>query len=138
MKDVVFFYGTLMRAFGCARTALDRKLKSAGPRVDRGHVVRPGDLPGSHSSSSNRVWGDVHEILDPIDVLRTLDEIEGFKAGEPETSLYRRKERPVTLEDGEVAFAWVYFYNASRPGRAHRSGDYLEVPQIEVMAQTRC
>ena len=35
--------------------------------------------------------------------------------------------RPVTFEDGRVAQAWAYFYNAPL-GRAQRieSGDYLE------------
>jgi gamma-glutamylcyclotransferase (GGCT)/AIG2-like uncharacterized protein YtfP len=43
------------------------------------------------------------------------------------TSLYTREEIPVTLEDGMLVHAWVYFYNAPL-GRAQRieSGDYLE------------
>jgi len=66
-------------------------------------------------------------MLDPDAVLNALDEIEGYSAREPDSSLYRRVEIPVTLEDGHVANAWVYFYNAPL-GRAERieSGDYLE------------
>jgi len=56
-----------------------------------------------------------------------LDEIEGYRAGEPDSSLYTRSEMAVTLENGRSAEAWVYFYNAPL-GRAERiaSGDYLE------------
>ena len=60
-------------------------------------------------------------------MLATLDEIEGYRANEPERSLYTRILTDVTLEDGNVAKAWAYFYNAPL-GRAQRieSGNYLE------------
>jgi gamma-glutamylcyclotransferase (GGCT)/AIG2-like uncharacterized protein YtfP len=66
-------------------------------------------------------------MLDPDAVLSSLDEIEGYSSKGPDSSLYRREEIPVTLEDGHIASAWVYFYNAPL-GRAERieSGDYLE------------
>jgi gamma-glutamylcyclotransferase (GGCT)/AIG2-like uncharacterized protein YtfP len=59
-------------------------------------------------------------------VLTTLDEIEGYSAAEPDSSLYTRVAIPVTFDDGRVESAWVYFYNAPL-GRAERieSGDYL-------------
>ena len=61
-------------------------------------------------------------------MLAKLDEIEGFRPSEPDTSLYTRVPTTVTLDDGgAVDSAWVYFYNAPL-GRAERiaSGDYLE------------
>jgi gamma-glutamylcyclotransferase (GGCT)/AIG2-like uncharacterized protein YtfP len=65
-------------------------------------------------------------MLDRDAVLAALDEIEGYRPGQPEASLYNRIETPVTFDDGHVAEAWVYFYNAPL-GRAPRiaSGDYL-------------
>jgi gamma-glutamylcyclotransferase (GGCT)/AIG2-like uncharacterized protein YtfP len=69
----------------------------------------------------------VYEATQPFTVLQTLDELEGYRPGEPETSLYTRVLTPVTLEDGRNVHAWAYFYNAPL-GRAERieSGDYLE------------
>jgi gamma-glutamylcyclotransferase (GGCT)/AIG2-like uncharacterized protein YtfP len=60
-------------------------------------------------------------------VLEELDAIEGYRASEPDTSLYTRVETPVTFDDGRAAVAWAYFYNAPL-GQAQRieSGDYLE------------
>jgi gamma-glutamylcyclotransferase (GGCT)/AIG2-like uncharacterized protein YtfP len=60
-------------------------------------------------------------------VLRALDEIEGYRPGEPDASLYTRRLTHVTLENGLVVQAAAYFYNAPL-GRAERiaSGDYLE------------
>ena len=60
-------------------------------------------------------------------MLTALDEIEGYSPSEPDASLYTRVETPVTFDDGRVAQAWVYFYNAPL-GQAQRieSGDYLQ------------
>jgi gamma-glutamylcyclotransferase (GGCT)/AIG2-like uncharacterized protein YtfP len=73
------------------------------------------------------VWGEAFEMLDADAVLSALDEIEGYRPAEPDTSLYIRREADVHLPDGIVAAAWVYFYNAPL-GRAPQitSGDYLE------------
>jgi gamma-glutamylcyclotransferase (GGCT)/AIG2-like uncharacterized protein YtfP len=86
-----------------------------------------GIYPAAVPSSDRRVWGEVHRMLDPEAVLAELDEIEGFRPSEPDSSLYTRIETPVTFDDGRVAQAWAYFYNAPL-GRAQRidSGDYLE------------
>ena len=66
-------------------------------------------------------------MIDSDAVLHELDEIEGFRAEEPDTSLYVRAETAVTLEDGRTETAWTYFYNAPLGGASRiESGDYLE------------
>ena len=91
-----------------------------------------GIYPAAIPASEGQVWGEVHQMLDPGDVLTTLDEFEGFNAQAPDASLYRRVETPVTFDDGHTERAWVYFYNAPL-GRAERidSGDYLEHLKIK-------
>ena len=86
--------------------------------------IYPAAIPADDGSS---VWGEVYELLDAAAVLDALDEIEGYRAAEPERSLYTRILTDVALEDGGVLQAWAYFYNAPL-GRAQRieSGDYLE------------
>jgi gamma-glutamylcyclotransferase (GGCT)/AIG2-like uncharacterized protein YtfP len=86
--------------------------------------IYPAAIP-AHDGSA--VWGEVYEMLDPAAVLATLDEIEGYRAAEPERSLYTRILTEVALDDGRSLQAWAYFYNAPL-GRAQRieSGDYLE------------
>ena len=78
-------------------------------------------------ATDGRVWGEVYEMTRPMVVLRALDEIEGYRPGEPEASLYTRRLTHVTMESGLVVQAAAYFYNAPL-GRAERiaSGDYLE------------
>jgi gamma-glutamylcyclotransferase (GGCT)/AIG2-like uncharacterized protein YtfP len=129
MTDLVFFYGTLMSGFKRpGRDRLDDVLRPVGRGWIRAALFDLGIYPAAvPSGDDSRVWGEVYQMLDPGAVLSSLDEIEGYRHSEPDASLYTRVEAPVTLEEGPIADAWVYFYNAPL-GRAERidSGDYLE------------
>ncbi len=128
MTDLVFFYGTLMSGFQRpGRQRLDPQLRLEGRGSIQGALFDLGIYPAAIPAADSRVWGEVHRMADPERVLAELDDIEGFRASEPDASLYTRVVAPVTLADGRVATAWVYFYNAPL-GRAQRieSGDYLQ------------
>jgi gamma-glutamylcyclotransferase (GGCT)/AIG2-like uncharacterized protein YtfP len=128
MTDLVFFYGTLMSAFKRAgRSRIDAKLTPVGRGSIGATLFDLGIYPAAIPSSDGRVSGEVHRMVDADEVLAVLDEYEGVRPNEPDSSLYVRVETPVTLDDGSVAQAWAYFYNAPL-GQARRieSGDYLE------------
>jgi gamma-glutamylcyclotransferase (GGCT)/AIG2-like uncharacterized protein YtfP len=128
MTDLVFFYGTLMSGFQRpGRARLDRVLTPVARGWIHAALFDLGIYPAAVPASDSRVWGEVHRMLDSDSVLSTLDELEGFSISEPDKSLYLREEIPVMFDDGQVASAWVYFYNAPL-GRAERinSGDYFE------------
>jgi gamma-glutamylcyclotransferase (GGCT)/AIG2-like uncharacterized protein YtfP len=128
MTDLVFFYGTLMSGFRRAgRATLDRALRPFGRGWIAAALFDLGIYPAAVPATDGQVWGEVHQMLDVQEALATLDGIEGYSPKTPDASLYRRVECPVTLEDGRIVQAWVYFYNAPL-GRAERidSGDYLE------------
>jgi gamma-glutamylcyclotransferase (GGCT)/AIG2-like uncharacterized protein YtfP len=128
MTNLVFFYGTLMSGFQRpGRARLDHALKPVGRAFIQAALFDLGIYPAAIPAQDSHVWGEVHQMLDAEAVLATLDEIEGYRASEPDTSLYTRAEIPVNFDDGREARAWVYFYNAPL-GRAQRiaSGDYLE------------
>ena len=128
MTDLVFFYGTLMSSFQRpGRTRLEGVLRPVGRGSIRAALFDLGIYPAATPASDSRVHGEVHQMIDAEAVLPCLDELEGYRPAEPEAGLYRRVEIPVTFDDGSVATAWVYFYNAPL-GRAERieSGDYLE------------
>lgn len=129
MSERVFFYGTLMTPFNRpGRQRVNPKLSLVGRGTIQAALFDLGIYPAAvPTEDGSVVWGEVYEILDTTSVLGTLDEIEGYRANEPETSLYTRVLADVTLEDGAVVDAWAYFYNAPL-GRAQRieSGDYLE------------
>jgi gamma-glutamylcyclotransferase (GGCT)/AIG2-like uncharacterized protein YtfP len=128
MTDLVFFYGTLMTPFNrTGQLRVDEHLLFLGRGTIAGALFDVGIYPAAVPASDALVWGEVYRMMHPAIVLQALDEFEGCRADEPETSLYTRDLTCVTLEDGRVAEAWAYFYNAPL-GRAERipSGDYLQ------------
>lgn len=128
MSDLVFFYGTLMTPFSrTARAHIDQYLEFRGRGTIAGALFDLGIYPAAIPASDAHVHGEVYRMHDPARVLSALDDLEGYRADDPETSLYTRALVPVTLDDATVRDAWVYFYNAPL-GRAERisSGDYLE------------
>ena len=128
MGELVFFYGTLMAGFDRRRRAgIDGKLTYVGRGAIRAALFDLGIYPAAVPAPEGLVWGEVYEMVDADTVLAALDDIEGYRPGDPDRSLYTRQHADVRLPDATVAPAWVYFYNAPL-GQASRiaSGDYLE------------
>lgn len=128
MPELVFFYGTLMAPFNRpGRQRVDPHLTYVGHGHISGALFDLGIYPAAVPASEGRVVGELYRMTDPDLVLAVLDDIEGYRAEEPEASLYTRLATPVTLDSGAIAEAWAYFYNAPL-GRAPRieSGDYLQ------------
>ena len=128
MTDLVFFYGTLMSGFKReGRARVDLALAPVGYGWIQAVLFDLGIYPAAIPATDSRVRGEVHRLLQPDVVLRALDEIEGYRPEAPDASLYVRREALATLDDGRVAEAWVYFYNAPLGGAQRiESGDYLE------------
>ena len=133
MTTLVFFYGTLMSGFKRpGRSRIDTKLKAEGRGSIPAALFDLGIYPAAIPATDSRVRGEIYRMLDSDGVLDALDEIEGFRPGRPDESLYTRVEVSVLFDDGHRASAWVYFYNAPL-GRAQRipSGDYLEHLKVQ-------
>jgi gamma-glutamylcyclotransferase (GGCT)/AIG2-like uncharacterized protein YtfP len=127
MGDLVFFYGTLMATFDRRqRVGIDAQLSFAGRGYIQAALFDLGIYPAAVPAPEGQVWGEAYTMLDPAAVLRALDEVEGYRPGDPDRSLYTRARTPVTFEDGHVEHAWAYFYNAPLGGAQRiASGDYL-------------
>jgi gamma-glutamylcyclotransferase (GGCT)/AIG2-like uncharacterized protein YtfP len=128
VRDCVFFYGTLMAGFDRRRRAgIDDKLTYVGRGSITASLFDLGLYPAAIPAPDGLVWGELYDVVDAAAVLAALDEIEGYRADDPDRSLYVRSRVAVAFGDGRSAAAWVYFYNAPL-GQAQqiRSGDYLE------------
>ena len=137
MPELVFFYGTRMRPFKRpGRQRIDRHLAFVGRGAITAALFDLGLYPAAVPATDAEVHGEVFEMLAPEAVLVVLDEIEGYRPDEPESSLYVRVKAPVTLPDGTRAEAWVYFYNAPLGGAQRiESGDYLEYLKVGTTAE---
>jgi gamma-glutamylcyclotransferase (GGCT)/AIG2-like uncharacterized protein YtfP len=127
VTDKIFVYGTLMAGFDRRRRAgIDTRMKFVGRGWIGAALYDLGLFPAAIPAPDSRVAGELYEVVDDPSVLAKLDEIEGYRPNEPDTSLYMRAKAPVTLDDGRQDTAWVYFYNAPL-GQAQlvESGDYL-------------
>jgi gamma-glutamylcyclotransferase (GGCT)/AIG2-like uncharacterized protein YtfP len=132
MAELVFFYGTLMTPFKrTTQMHIDQHLVFRGRGTIAAALFDLGIYPAAVPASDGRVCGEVYEMTNEVVVLDALDELEGYRPGEPDTSLYTRALTPVTMTDGTTVDAWAYFYNAPL-GRAERiaSGDYLEYLKV--------
>lgn len=109
------------------RAGIDAKLTYRGRGSIRAALFDLGIYPAAVPAPDGFVWGEAYEMADPDAVLTALDDIEGYRPDDPDRSLYSRLRADVTMPDGSIEQAWVYFYNAPL-GRAPRiaSGDYLE------------
>ena len=128
MTDKIFVYGTLMSGFDRRKRAgIDTRMRFVGRGWIQAALYDLGLFPAAVPAPDCRVAGEVYEVVDDPSVLAKLDEIEGYRASEPDTSLYVRARTTVTLESGDVDAAWVYFYNAPLgQGQRIESGDYLD------------
>jgi gamma-glutamylcyclotransferase (GGCT)/AIG2-like uncharacterized protein YtfP len=128
VQDLVFFYGTLMTGFDRReRAGIDGKLTFLGRGSIEAALFDLGIYPAAVPAPGGAVWGELYRVDEPLIVLAALDDIEGYRPGDHDRSLYVRSRAVVALPDGRAESAWVYFYNAPL-GQAARisSGDYLE------------
>ena len=127
MAEHVFFYGTLMAGFDRRRRiGIDSQLTYVGRGSIEASLYDLGIFPAAVPTPGSRVWGEVCATEEIDAVLQALDEIEGYRPGDSDHSLYLREQVPAALPDGRLVQAWVYFYNAPL-GHAPLipSGDYL-------------
>jgi gamma-glutamylcyclotransferase (GGCT)/AIG2-like uncharacterized protein YtfP len=128
VTDKIFVYGTLMAGFDRRKRAgIDTRMRFVGRGWIQASLYDLGLFPAAIPAPDGRVAGELYEVVDDPSVLTKLDEIEGYRPNEPDTSLYMRAQTTVTLESGAVESAWVYFYNAPLgQGQRIESGDYLD------------
>ena len=111
--DILFVYGTLMRASGHpAALRLACQSLPIGPGSISARLYKIGSYPGAVASnkSQDSVHGDVVKLLRPAATLAWLDRYEGCGDTAPELGVYERVMAPVSLATGGVRDGWVYFY----------------------------
>jgi len=119
----IFVYGTLRLGHG-ANAAMRGAQHKCVATLSGARLYHLGGFPGLRFSddSSDVVVGDLYEVLDDS-IYRRLDQYEGYRESQPETSLYLRQVTTVTTPEQEQVQAYVYVYNHDG-GRLIPSGDW--------------
>jgi len=114
MAGYLFTYGTLHPGRAPAEIApAVAKLQPVAEGFVRGLLYDLGDYPGAilDPSSPQQISGTVFQLPDAPDILRQLDEYEGFIPDAPDQSLFLRVQCSVSLATGGALPCWIYVYN---------------------------
>jgi gamma-glutamylcyclotransferase (GGCT)/AIG2-like uncharacterized protein YtfP len=114
MTTKVFAYGSLsegmihfnkLSSFVVSQQA--GRIRGAAYRLKVGYPVllKDGSFP---------VPGQLLELKSSEILMALLDELFGFNPQQPDKSLCHREEAEVSLEDGSIEKAWVYFLNPKK------------------------
>ncbi len=129
MKHYLFSYGTLLPELAPGEIASTvRRLRPVGRGCVRGWLYDLGEYPGAVLSDAGpAIMGQVFELPDDPEVLKRLDEYEEFDPGNPDGSLFVRRECLVVLDHGKKVKGWVYSYNRPPGGAASLlNGDFAK------------
>lgn len=106
--DKVFVYGSLMEGFWNHTRVLEGKVKIIGRGEVRGSLFHLKEGYPALLEGEDKVVGEIAGPVDE-DLLRRLDYLEGYTAGEAD-NLYNRKAARVRMSDGSFVECWVYLY----------------------------
>jgi gamma-glutamylcyclotransferase (GGCT)/AIG2-like uncharacterized protein YtfP len=119
MTQHLFVYGTLSPQHAPPEIAATvRRLRPVGQASIRGRLYDLGEYPGAILSERSRsvIRGEVFELPGDKGTLTSLDNYEGFEPNKQSSSLFLRRARPVTMDDGTRLRCWVYIYNGTTKG----------------------
>jgi gamma-glutamylcyclotransferase (GGCT)/AIG2-like uncharacterized protein YtfP len=112
MNPHLFVYGSLLSAAGHRMgRRLVREARLIGTASLPGRLYRLGAYPGMVCARGRaRVHGEVYALDDPMRSFAWLDVYEGLAAAAPGEADYARRERTVSLAEGQQVRCWVYLY----------------------------
>lgn len=129
MEPHVFVYGTLRKdTRGQVLSPLCRDWDFKGYGTVSGELYDFGAYPGAvkTEAAGARIIGELYELPDPATMLPPIDRYEGCSPTDPEPHEFQREVVDVTMEEGGVTSAWIYWYQPEPLGRRLASGDYLQ------------
>lgn len=130
MSDLLFVYGTLMRAAAHPmHPVLAQSSTFLGEAHFNGRLYLVAHYPGAVASTAadERVHGEAYRLKNAAELLAVLDDYEACAPSSPQPHEYARRLCRVTLADDAHADAWIYLYNHPVDGLPRiRSGRFLQ------------
>jgi len=139
-KSTLFVYGSLMKGM-VHHSKVAAHVKDSKPATTEGTLYR---LPVGYPSmveGPGTVRGDLLTLDNFKELIKLLDEFEGFSPTNPDKSLYLRVERPVLVDGAKKPITtWVYVLNKVRlpkEATAIESGDYRQAMAAQPPISTQ-
>ncbi len=133
-KSTLFVYGSMMKGM-VHHNKVAAMVKEVKPGTCEGTLYR---LPVGYPAmveGPGVVKGELLTLNNFKDLIKILDEFEGFSLTTPEKSLYMRVEKPITLEVGKKPVtSFVYVLNnlkLPKESTVIDSGDYRASMQVQ-------
>lgn len=127
--ELIFVYGTLRKEVATNRRAvLVSHCEFYSHGYMQGNLYDLGGYPGALVSDdkADKVFGELHKIIEVDAVLPQLDEYEQCTDRFPKPHEYIRKKLPIRLTQGAEVTAWVYVFNHDISTLTKiESGDYV-------------
>lgn len=133
VKNTLFVYGSLMKGM-VHHNKVSALVKDIKPGTCEGSLYR---LPVGYPAmvdGPGAVKGELFTLNNFKDILKILDEFEGFSIQNPEKSLYLRVEKPVLMDGAKKPVtSYVYVLNKAKlpkDATVIESGDYRAVMAV--------
>ena len=123
----LFVYGTLLNQQNEFGNFLHKKCELVGEGKFKGLLFNLAESPGAIEAVGNGLWvyGKIYERKDFKNLIKVLDDYEGFGNNQPQPNLFIRKLVNVYLDDKEL-ICWIYLYNLQIIGFTRiESGIYI-------------
>ena len=113
----LFIYGTLLNAGNEFGAYLRKHSRVFASGYFNGRLYDMGEYPGAvyNPALSQKVWGDIVLMDNANEVLKLIDQYEGYGPGEQQPYLFIRELVPVATGDALIN-CWVYLYNLPLDG----------------------
>src|SRR5215510_9486693 len=110
MIKYLFVYGTLRPAIGRAESrCLIEMMKLVGRGSVTGRLYDLGEYPGAvlDEAGGTKIIGDLLELPDNPQFIKTLDDYEGYFEDDTRASLFLRSRCLANLDDGREFESWI-------------------------------
>lgn len=125
-KNTLFVYGSLMKGM-VHHNKIAAMVTEIKPATCQGVLYRlPVGYPAMVEGETS-VKGELVTLDNFKELIKIIDEFEGYSMQNPEKSLYIRAEKQVLVDDGSSVAADVYFLNPAKlpkDAKVIESGDY--------------
>ncbi len=125
-NDYLFVYGTLLDDYNEFGRYLKHNCSFFAKGRFKGRLYDIGEYPGAVADalSPGYVYGSIYIMNNEIEILKVLDDYEGFGGDQQQPNLFVREVIEVETDKGLI-YCEVYLYNLSVDGlRVIESGDY--------------